>query len=622
MSNLDSIHKSNIAIVILTWNGLALTRRCLSGLVDSSGIDEVCIVVVDNGSTDGTLQYLKALKNIILVENGENLGYAKAVNLGINAAPPDSDIILLNNDIEIIDKSWLRKLIESANISEKIGVMGVKILQDSETLQHCGAYLPLDTYWGQQIAGNEQDIGQYAGIIECESVVFACVYIKRKVIREVGMLNERFFAYFEDTDYCLRVSRAGYKVVMNGDVRIRHFENSSTEINKVSHSDIFLKSQNTFKEIWGETLSRERYSKGMLDFHSIINFPSGYAASARSMVEALDCFGVKLAYKYVYGPGTVFPVVEPTHSDSYVVNMVRSRPFGKAIHQVVYAQGDVFERNSGKYKIGYTMLEVNGLPGEWVRQANKMNEVWVPSEFNKQTFINSGVRVPIHIVPLGVDTAYFNPSIAANRIDGQFTFFSIFEWGERKAPDLLLKAFSDEFNRDEDVVLVCKVNNFDPSVNVQKQVSALQLRKNGGRIRIAMNHILKRYELGVLYRSADCFVLPTRGEGWGMPILEAMACGLPAIATNWSSQVDFMTKDNSLPLEVEKLVPAIAKCPYYRGFEWAEPSYEHLRTLMRWVYENQESAKKIGAVAARNAAEKWSWISSAKVIQQRITCSE
>lgn len=597
---------SKIAIVILTWNGLIYTRRCLESLNLRSLPASVEVIVVDNGSSDGTVQYLRGLAGVHVIENGQNLGYARAVNIGIQAADPRADIVLLNNDVELIEPDWLERLEKTAHDNPNFGLLGVKIIKDDGTLQHCGAYLPLDTCWGQQIAGGEIDIGQYAGVYECESVVFACTLIKRSVIENIGLLSEDYFAYFEDTDYCLRVKRAGISVAMCGDIRVKHSESSSTKVNKVSHNDIFLKSQKTFKEKWGDILAQERYPLSV-DWHSIINFPSGYAASSRSFVESLDSQGVSVAYQYVYGPGTVFPVQEPEHSDSYIVNMVRSRAFSKSPVQVVYAQGDVFERNTGQYKIGYTMLEVDGLPQEWVRQANLMDEVWVPSHFNEKTFRDSGVTVPINVVPLGVDPAYFSPGIRGHKVDEVFTFLSIFEWGERKAPDILLRAFSDEFDANEPVSLLCKANNFDPSVSIKDEISRLGLRKNGGRIFVAENQILQRYELGVLYRSADCFVLPTRGEGWGMPILEAMACGLPVIATNWSSQMDFMNKSNSLPLDVEALIPAVAKCPYYEGYKWAQPSYEHLRTLMRWVFEHRDEANAIGQRAAKDAVDLWSW---------------
>jgi len=609
----------NIAIIILTWNGLEMTKRCLESLLIDSLDPQIQVIVVDNGSIDGTVPYLESLSRITLIKNHQNLGYSKSVNIGIAKADPFADIVLLNNDVELVDPNWLNNLYKQSKTFPDQGIIGVKILQDNGLLQHCGAFLPLDTYWGQQVASGEQDIGQYSGISECESVVFACVYITNLALKAIGLLDEQFFAYFEDTDYCLRAKKLGFKVVLNGDVRILHSENSSTKINKVSHKDIFLTSQKLFKNKWCKYLNTHRYSKGRLDFHSILNFPSGYASSARAFIETLDQQGFELAYRYVYGPGTVFPIKEPAHSDSYICNLVSNRPFGQANTQIVYAQGDVFERNTGKVKIGFTMLEVNGLPAEWSRQANLMDEVWVPSRFNKETFEASGVIRPIHVIPLGVNPHYFSPSITGWKPDHIYTFLSVFEWGERKAPELLIQAFSDEFNRNEDVVLICKINNFDSSVHIAENVNKMGLRSHGGKIIFAENRILERYELGSLYRSADCFVLPTRGEGWGMPILEAMACGLPVIATNWSSQTDFMNTNNSLPLAVEKLIPAIAKCPYYEGFQWAQPSYEHLRHLMRWVYENREAAKVLGDQAAKDARQSWSWHQAADHIRERLT---
>lgn len=608
---------NNIAIVILTWNGLSVTKRCLNSLIKSDLPLGTEIIVVDNGSEDGTVKYLRGIKDIRLIENGKNLGYAKAVNIGIQAVQVGSDILLLNNDVEIIENDWLEKLQLQAYTDEKIGVAGVKILKDDGTIQHCGAYIPIDTYWGQQIASGEADINQYDGIYDVESVVFACAYIKNDVLKQVGLLCEDFFAYFEDTDYCLRATRAGYRVALCGSIRIKHSENSSTKVNKVNFSDIFLKSQKTFKEKWMKELENDRYTSSV-DWHSIINFPTGYAGTSRSIVQALDASNVRVSYQYVYGAGTVFPVAEPSNTDSYLVNCVRSRKFGDAPIQVVYAQADVFEKNTGKIKIGYSMLEVTGIPREWVRQANLMDEVWVPSKFNKMTFQDSGVNVPIHVIPLGIDPAYFSPAIRSNKLKETYTFLSNFEWGERKAPEILLKAFSDEFSVSEPVALVCKVNNFDGGVNIHSQIENLGLRSGGGRIVIAENAILKNYDLGALYASADCFVLPARGEGWGMPILEAMACGLPVIATNWSAQTDFMTEQNAFPLQVERLIPANAKCPYYEGFEWAEPSYEHLRSLMRWVFENQQAASARGMLAAMDVRSNWTWSNTAAAIKGRI----
>lgn len=606
------------SIIIVTWNALEATRRCLSSLRSTELDSDVEVIIVDNGSRNDTISYLRGLEGVRLVENTENLGFARAVNLGIQFANEDNDIVLANNDLEFLDSDWLKKFREAADSDQRFGLFGAKIFRSNGLIQHCGAYLPLDTYWGQQIASNEVDVGQYSGLHEVESVVFALVYIKRSTIETVGLLDEAYFAYFEDTDYCMRARQAGLKVGICGGVTVRHWENTSTRANRVSHKKMFKRAQKVFIRKWSENLEATRY-KWNVDWHSIANFPSGYAASSRQFMVAMDRNGVSVRYQYVYGPGSVFPVPEPKETDSYHLNMFRSREFGASPVQVVYGQGDAFERNTGDYKIGFTMLEVDGLPEEWVRQANMMDEVWVPSAFNVETFRESGVNVPIQVVPLGVDPAYFSPEITGVRNDDVFTFLSFFEWGERKAPELLLKAFTDEFSSAEPVRLVCKVNNFDPSVDVRSEVSRLGLRDSGGRVFISENLILKDYELGVLYRSADCFVLPSRGEGWGMPILEAMASGLPVIATKWSAQTEFMTEANSYPLEVERLVPAEAKCPYYDGFRWAEPSYEHLRALMRQVYENQSEAFEIGLKAAQDVSANWTWDLSAKKITELIS---
>jgi glycosyltransferase involved in cell wall biosynthesis len=438
------------------------------------------------------------------------------------------------------------------------------------------------------------------------------------VIQAIGGLSTDFVSYFEDTDYCLRAKGAGFRTVVCGDVTLVHDEHGSTVGDDGRFMKIFKASQAVFRKKWEKELE-SRYRHEVL-WQSILNFPTGYAMSSREILRALERRGVRARYRYVYGPGTPFPVREMENCGDYMMNIIASRNGAKRPPVgVVYGQGDVFDRNLGRRKVGFTMLEVDGFPADWVRQANRMDEVWVPTEFNRQGFAESGVKRPIHRIPLGVDPNYFHPAIrGVPNSNGEFVFLSNFEWGERKEPWLLLKVFNDEFQAGEPVRLVCKIINKDPQVHVRQEIVKLRLKESGGKVSFLFNREFPYYQLGSFYRSADCFVSAGRGEGWDMPLMEAMACGLPAIATDWGAHTEFVHEGVAYPLRVRGTIPAVAKCPYYEGFRWADPDPEHLRALLRRVFENREEAARRGAAAAREMAEKWTWDRTAERIAGRI----
>jgi GT2 family glycosyltransferase len=603
-------------LIVLVWNKWELTRRCLETL-SRTHLPDTEVIVVDNGSTDETSRELARMRWVRVVRLSENTGYVRGNNVGIEAADPDSDIVLLNNDVEFHQRDWLERLRSCAYASDDIGIVGCRLILPDGRLLHAGTYILSDTLWGQQIGALEKDFGQYRCDRDVQGVVFAVAYLRRDVLNAMGGLCTDFHSYFEDTDYCLRAAEIGFRTLVCGEVTLVHAQHGSSG-SEAATLRLFRSSQSMFRRKW-ETRLREREKPEFL-WQSVMSLPGGYAESCKALVRAFVRQGARPLYRYAYGLGTAFPFAEPAATHEYLLDVVRQRPVPRKPRVgVVYAQGDVFARNPASCRVGYTMLEVDGFPAEWVRQAQGMEEVWTPTEFNRQGLLTSGLRRPVHVMPLGVDTNYFHPGIRGLRNPhGEFVFLTSLEWGERKAPELLLRAFSETFHAREPVRLVAKISNTDPSVSLKAQVSRLGLRAQGGRISYLLNRALPYHELGALYGSADCFVSTSRGEGWGMPVLEAMACGLPVIATDWGGHTAYLHEGIAYPLRVRATEPARAKCPYYAGQRWADPDEEHLRYLLRHVFEQREEARSRGLAAAQEVAARWTWDHAAARILTRI----
>ena len=272
---------------------------------------------------------------------------------------------------------------------------------------------------------------------------------------------------------------------------------------------------------------------------------------------------------------------------------------------------EAIERPTGRCSVLRTMFETDGLPARWAERCNLFDQVWVPSEFNVETFARSGVvREKLRVVHGCFDPRKFErASLIPRKMPGarSFCFLSVFDFSPRKGWDVLLRAYAEEFSPEDDVTLVMKVTRFIAGLRTpEEQVRAFLTSEGHTRLPhfVLIDDALPEPELLGLYAACDAFVLPSRGEGWGRPYMEAMALGLPTIGTRWSANLEFMNDDNSFLVDIDGLEPCDLRWdnPLYQGQRWAAPSVRSLREQMRRVVEDPAVARARGERAREDMA--------------------
>ncbi|MGF7047891.1 glycosyltransferase involved in cell wall biosynthesis [Paenibacillus sp. DS2015] len=296
------------------------------------------------------------------------------------------------------------------------------------------------------------------------------------------------------------------------------------------------------------------------------------------------------------------------------------------------------ERANFNHIILNTVWETSRIPNRWVPYMNKYDAVCVPSQQNKQAMLNSGVRVPIFIVPHGVNTSMYSPAnkpIHLREANGKFAFVSVFGFQHRKNPEALLRAYWEEFSAADHVVLVIKTNGYAAYENeqwirnkIQRYKVRLGIRKQTAPIILTARH-LNAQQLKGIYTRGQAFVLPTRGEGVGLPFLESLASGTPVIATGWGGHMDFLNSSNSFLVPYKLSNPATrmnSKQSISREFRslfaqkgqrWAEVDIRSLRHKMRLAYSNPLLCKEKGR-KGRQDVLKLSWDRAGYSLKQAI----
>ncbi|XP_058109060.1 uncharacterized protein LOC131252457 [Magnolia sinica] len=279
------------------------------------------------------------------------------------------------------------------------------------------------------------------------------------------------------------------------------------------------------------------------------------------------------------------------------------------------------------FVVGRTMFETDRVSPEHVKRCNRMDSVWVPTDFHVSSFVRSGVD-PSKVVKMvqPVDVGFFNPSkhkaldlpsgglILGSHVQNsekkEFVFLSIFKWEYRKGWDVLLRSYLTEFCKHDGVVLYLLTNPYHSDKEFGSKIlkfvedsNVVEPLDGWAPVYVVDTHV-PQIDLPKLYKAANAFVLPSRGEGWGRPLVEAMSMALPVIATNWSGPTEFLTEENAYPLPFDHM-SEVTEGPF-QGHLWAEPSVDKLRVLMRHVISNPEEARRKGIQAREDMIRRFS----------------
>lgn len=263
----------NISVIILNWNGWPDTIECLESLYQIN-YPNFHVIVVDNHSVDDSIHQIKNFcngelkvkskffdynpnnkpitvfeyssgefkysnqvkvldsgKKLIIIKNDDNYGFAEGNNIGMRFVLEnlDSDYVLLLNNDTVVQRDFLSELVRCAILNPDAGIVGPKIFyyDKPNILNAAGGKILWSVGAGLNIGMGEEDLGQYDKISKIDYLMGACLLINKALIEKIGYMDKKFFLLHEETDFCIRAKKAGFKLILNPESTIYHKEGIS-----------------------------------------------------------------------------------------------------------------------------------------------------------------------------------------------------------------------------------------------------------------------------------------------------------------------------------------------------------------------------------------------------------
>ena len=435
-----------------------------------------------------------------------------------------------------------------------------------------------------------------------------------------------------DTDIVKR-SRSFRSVVLNRKIKVISYdENEKVEsslmylLNKTRTEPDAITSSDDMED---RPLISAASDKLEVKFHGLFYDASGYAKVNRNVALKLQESGISVR---------ISPKQSQTNLDTSGLQSLvalEKTPIAKnhiLIDSVIPSFG---EMGSGRYKILYTTVESYSLQDPFLTACRGYEEIWATSDWAVSILKKYIKDIPIYAMHTGVDPILYTEegdkfSFKPNIKD--FVFIAVFGWSYRKGPDVLCKAYFDEFSSKDNVSLLImsryqsgKSRHHREKIKEDIDKYMLDFPNKDLPHLVRFNQQVAEKDMPKLYRACNAYISTTRGESFGLPQFEASLCGLPIIMTNCSGQQGYLRPDNSYMIEIDRVAPVPPgkfHIHYWDGHDFPQLTspevHSQVKQAMRSVYENYNEAKERNKNLQKLIFEQFTWTRTANDIIKRL----
>ena len=545
--------------------------------------------------------------------------------IGGKRVSSDSSTVYEFSDEEIGKEPLLRGLVESSNFRE-VDKPKEAVPDQREEIRIAAPLFGDDAWDDENVA---QPLGAPMGEVSLDPDRMSRIdgYVPRSQRDQVS-IDPRKMSRFLETQESLMGRDAGLPVhgkVANGP-KVVEAQKESSKISTMS----FGKNDES-KSVPKQTQTTDEKKTEQLEvwWCGPANDAGGYGKMNRECIEGLHRKGVKVELDLFKIPDMRCSVPITSSMKEMINNKVSEK--APSVWAVMPPRGYF---RSGR-KILYTMMETSELPESFADKCVFADEIWLPSFFNMEMFKRSfsnrkEKKIPeLYHMPLGVDTELYKPMKITDEqksfFEGVktkgFVFLSLFGWSLRKGVDILFKAYLQQFNGDDDVTLLIVSRKEGSSSVTRNQEIRSQISEYISRWNptnpphiVHIGEAIPEEKLPIVYNMANCFALPTRGDGFCLPMAEAGSCCVPVISTRCCGQMDFLNDDNSYLVDIEghDIGSQEIRClsSYYEKAPFAvlgEKTTNQLKETMEYVVNNYSKAKIKAGKLRENLVNNFTW---------------